>query len=358
MSDELELLDQTLRSIFAKHFDRDARTATGQDFPRGLWTVLENSGLTSLGEVDNGVGLAELVVLARALGRAAAPVPLVEMSGIASWLVTSAGMELPTGITTSSAAHPDDDLLVTRTEDGWAVSGVLHRVPWGRDAAHVAAIVDTEDGAAVALLPVPESIRHSHNLGDEPRDTLTYDGIAVPASSIAPTTLDQDQLLRRGALLRSASMVGAMESALDLSLAYADQREQFGKPISSFQAVQHHLVAVAEETMCAAMGIQLAAAANPDQQEFAVAAAKNTAGVAAAVVTKRAHQVHAAIGVTQEHALPWFTKRLWAWQDEFGTTRQWSAVLGRELIAGGGAALWPTISATVGGSATMQEAVR
>ena len=61
-----------------------------------------------------------------------------------------------------------------------------------------------------------------------------------------------------------------------------------------------------------------------------------------------AHQVHGAIGVTDEHALPWFTKRLWAWQDEFGSAREWAALLGRGVVADGGAGLWPRLSASVG----------
>ncbi len=348
MSDELQLLDQTLHAIFTKHFDRDARIAAGQDLPRNLWAVLESSGLTTLGDIDNGAGLAELIVLARAVGRAAVPVPLVETAGLAAWLVTSSGLRLPAGITTCAATHPNDNLEAVQSGNSWVVSGVLHRVPYGRDADYVTALADGADPTVVVVLPVHDVTQRSTNLGGEPRDTLQFDGVVLPSNAVGVGAVDHAAMRRRGALLRSASMAGAMDSVLDMSLAYADEREQFGKVIASFQAVQHHLAAIAEEAMCAGMAVQLAAAATTDQEGFAIAAAKSTAGSSARVVTKRAHQVHAAIGVTQEHSLPWFTKRLWAWQDEFGTTQHWASQLGREVIAGGGANLWPTISETVG----------
>jgi acyl-CoA dehydrogenase len=341
MSDELQLLDETLAAIFAKHFDRSARIAAGREFPRDLWTLLDKAGLTTLG--GDGAGLAELVVLARAVGRAAAPVPLVETAGLAAWLVDGAGKSLPDGITTCAVGHADDDLRVVRDGAGWAVSGTLHRVPWGRDSDHVAAVVD---GTTLVVLPAPQDVRHGVNLAGEPRDTLEFHGVAP--ETLADSAFGPDALRERGAVLRAAAMAGAMESALELSLAYAGEREQFGKAISSFQAVQQHLVAIAEETLCAGMAVRLVVAATPEQRAFAVAAAKNTAGCAAAVVTKRAHQVHGAIGVTDEHALPWFTKRLWAWQDEFGTAREWAVPLGRGVLADGGAGLWPRLSASVG----------
>jgi alkylation response protein AidB-like acyl-CoA dehydrogenase len=341
MSDELRLLDETLAAIFAKHFDRSARIAAGRDFPHDLWTLLEKAGLTTLG--GDGAGLAELVVLARAVGRAAAPVPLVETAGLAAWLVGGTGKSLPDGITTCAVGHVDDDLRLIRDGDGWAATGTLHRVPWGRDSGHVVAVVD---GTALVVLPVPRDVRRGANLAGEPRDTLEFH--ATTAHTVADNPFGPDALRERGAVLRAAAMAGAMESALELSLAYAGEREQFGKAISSFQAVQHHLVAIAEETLCTGMAVRLAVAATREQESFAVAAAKNTAGCAAAVVTKRAHQVHGAIGVTDEHALPWFTKRLWAWQDEFGTAREWAVALGRGVLADGGAGLWPRLSASVG----------
>jgi acyl-CoA dehydrogenase len=340
VSGELDLLDSTLRSLFDRHCTREARAeaALGDDVPRQLWTVLESSGMTVLGEE---AGLQELVVLARAVGRAAAPVPLVEMAGLASWLAAEAGLALPRGIATAAASQGTDDLRLTRTTAGWRVDGTLHRVPWGRVAATTIALVSGEEGPLAVALGAPTAVRRGRNLAREPRDTLVYRDVALPPASVAAVDVDADALLQRGALLRSAAMAGAMDRVLDMTLDHAQTREQFGKPISTFQAVQAHLVAIAEESVCADMAVRAAAVA---QDAFSVAAAKVTASAAADVVTARAHQVHGAIGTTQEHPLHWYSTRLWSWQDEFGNATLWAGRLGHEVVDGGAESLWHRLS--------------
>jgi acyl-CoA dehydrogenase len=272
------------------------------------------------------------------------------MAGLASWLLASAGLPLQEGITTSAAASPRDDLRLVRTPTGWTVDGALHRVPWGIAAHRTVALARGDDGVKTVVLPVPSRADRGRNHADEPRDTLHFDGVAVPGESVADATVTADDLLARGALLRSAAMAGAIDRVLDMTLAHADQREQFGRPISSFQAVQHHLVAIAEESVCTAMAVRAASVADGPDALMATAAAKATAGAAAQVVTTRAHQVHGAIGTTQEHSLHWYTTRLWAWQDEFGTAQTWVRRIGQDVLRAGPESLWPRISASVGGT--------
>jgi acyl-CoA dehydrogenase len=76
----------------------------------------------------------------------------------------------------------------------------------------------------------------------------------------------------------------------------------------------------------------------------AAAAAKVRAGAAVEVVARLAHQVHGAIGFTQEHKLHHLTRRLWAWRDEAGSELHWSRVLATELLAAGGDGLWPALT--------------
>jgi acyl-CoA dehydrogenase len=59
---------------------------------------------------------------------------------------------------------------------------------------------------------------------------------------------------------------------------------------------------------------------------------------------KNAHQLHGAIGYTDEHRLQLWTRRLWAWRDDFGTESQWGAELGADVLRGGGGALWPVVT--------------
>lgn len=348
MNDHLTDIDLALEAIFARHAGRDARLAAGGSLLTPAWQVLEDHGMTTIGAAENEVGLPELAVVARATGRAAAAVPLVEMAGLAVPLVTGSGVALPEGILTI-AAHPSDRVFVEPEAGGWRVRATLARVPWGRHAESVAAITVVGGVEQVVLVPV-DHVDLGTNLAGEPRDTVHADSV-VPRDAVAVSAVPLTTLRHRGAVLRAASMVGAMEAARDLTLDHAGTREQFGRPIAAFQAVQHHLVAVASETLCAAMAVDLAVAAAPDQLGFAAAAAKAVAGRAAAVVTRSAHQVLAAIGVTDEHSLPWFTTRLWSWQDEFGSSAHWAHDLGRAVTGEDSSQLWPTISQTIGGRA-------
>lgn len=348
MTYELQLLDDTVGSMLDRHVTRELRRQADRALPAALWKVLDDSGLTTLGMPEGGGGLPELVVLARAVGRAAAPVPLVEMSGLACWLLACADLPLPDGLTTCTASHPQDDLVVTRAAEGWSVRGTLHRVPWGEAADQTVALGRGDVGLMTVVLRAPSRVQAGRNHAGEPRDTLVYDDVVVPDSAAAPAGTSADELLGRGALLRSASMAGAMEQVLEMTLSHTRGREQFGKPLSSFQAVQHHLVAIAAESACASMAVRAASVLEGPRSALAVASAKATAGRAAQVVTARAHQVHGAIGATREHDLHWYTSRLWSWQDEFGTGQSWAGRIGADVLRADPAGLWRSISAAEG----------
>jgi alkylation response protein AidB-like acyl-CoA dehydrogenase len=76
-----------------------------------------------------------------------------------------------------------------------------------------------------------------------------------------------------------------------------------------------------------------------------VAAAKVVAGEAVDVVTACCHQVHGAIGMTQEYALQHWSRRLWSWRDEFGSTPYWRRRVGENMLRAGADGLWPALAA-------------
>ena len=147
---------------------------------------------------------------------------------------------------------------------------------------------------------------------------------------------------RRGALMRSQQIVGALERVRDLTVAYAGERRQFGQPINRFQAVQQALAELAGEV---ALAVAAADAAVEDPLSAKqVAAAKVVAGTAAGRAAAIAHQVHGAIGFTHEHKLHRWTTRLWAWRDEYGTESAWAEALGDLVARAGADRLWEVVT--------------
>jgi alkylation response protein AidB-like acyl-CoA dehydrogenase len=150
-----------------------------------------------------------------------------------------------------------------------------------------------------------------------------------------------------GALMRAAQIAGATEAVLNHAVAYAGERQQFGRPIGNFQAVQHLVAQLAEEAAASAMAAKQAFVALDTGRDgpFAIAAAKVRAGDAAGRAAAIAHQVHGAMGFSHEHRLHYLTRRLLAWRADYGSEAQWSLALAAAIVPGGGAGLWPAITA-------------
>ncbi len=152
--------------------------------------------------------------------------------------------------------------------------------------------------------------------------------------------------------MRAQQMAGAMERCLAYALAYANERKQFGRPIGKFQAVQHMLADAAGQYAAATAAADLAASAwGTSAFPLAAAIAKARTGEAAGRVAEICHQVHGAMGFTQEHPLHYATRRLWSWRDEFGGEAVWQDRIGRAVCEAGGEVLWATLVATRGARA-------
>jgi acyl-CoA dehydrogenase len=167
----------------------------------------------------------------------------------------------------------------------------------------------------------------------------------VPDHAVrAAPPLCAEGLLVFGAVLRAQQMVGAMERCLEHALKHANERKQFGRALAKFQAIQHMLAEAAGHFAAASAAADGAAEAW-GQPEFrlATAIAKARVGEAAGKVAAICHQVHGAMGFTQEHPLHFSTRRLWSWRDEFGGEAFWEAEIGRGVCAQGGEALWDTL---------------
>ncbi|MGE3866499.1 MAG: acyl-CoA dehydrogenase family protein [Hyphomonadaceae bacterium] len=131
------------------------------------------------------------------------------------------------------------------------------------------------------------------------------------------------------ALGAAGQNAGALEAVLAMTLDYAQVRRQFGRPIGKFQAVQHQIAVMAEETAAVRMTVQTAFAGAPLlASPQAAAAAKIRAGQGAVVVSAAAHAVHGAIGMTEEYGLHHHVRRLRRWRLAHGSESAWARALG------------------------------
>ena len=148
-------------------------------------------------------------------------------------------------------------------------------------------------------------------------------------------------------MTRIALMAGALDRVYEITVRYASERHQFGRPIGSFQAVQRHLVTIAQQAALAGVAAD-ARARRPGG--FEIAAGKLLANRAALSAGRAAHQVLGARGTTREHPLGALTCRLWAWRSEYGNEHRWSTRLGAAAVRAGADRLYPAIT---GGSTVM-----
>jgi acyl-CoA dehydrogenase len=332
-----ELID-ALRAVFTDH---PAEVSDG--LPAKLWATLDDMGVTrlTLPEEAGGSGgeLADAAALLLTAGEAAAPVPLAETDLLAGWLLHAAGLAVPEG--------PLAVAVGSLSVDGDRVSGRLSRVGWARNAVRIAVL---DGGRVFSVDPAGSGVEliEGTNVAGEPRDDVVLDGAAVESAD-APA--DAAVLLeRRAALARALLMAGAATTALRQAVRYAGEREQFGRPLGKFQAIQQQLALAAAEVAAARAAtdaaVRIAAAADfaGDDAGLAVAVAKARAGEMAGPVATITHQVHGAIGFTQEHSLRLVTTRLWAWRDEDGNETHWNGHVARRALAAGPDGLWELLT--------------
>ena len=297
-----------------------------------LWTTLAEAGYPKLcvaeGHGGFGGSFVDAAVLAQLIARHAVALPLTDTI-LASGLLSACGVAAP-DLKMGLADPLDPDSALPHAEQLDAVlrwnQGQFQLVRL--DAGTITPQAKSEDGAGF----VPSA------------------GGDVLAEVAAPHWLTAETCHAIAAFARAANMAGAMQAVLSLTLSYTQDREQFGRPLAKFQAIQHHLSDIACETAASIAAVEMASdalAADPmcgAHTMAEIAIAKIRCGEAAARVAASAHQAHGAMGFTREYALGRYTRRLWQWQDEFGSEVWWAAKLGHSVLADEACALWPRIS--------------
>jgi alkylation response protein AidB-like acyl-CoA dehydrogenase len=294
---------------------RGAWDAAPGALDRGVWDLLAEMGVvaTLVPEANDGRGLDEraLVLVLEEAGRAGLPHPLVDTAAVAAPLVAG-------GVT----GHATADGSTGPGPAGIPDAHGLGMVATDLAGPHVACAADADwlllhdpaartlhlvDPVAAVLTPV--------DTVDRARRAATVDWQPTPESQITDDPAAVDLAFDRGAFGSAAVLVGLGQRMLDMTVAYVTEREQFGVPIGSFQAVKHHLADALKELAFARPAVYRAAhslATGADTRARDVSMAKAMASDAAAFVGRQALQCHGAIGYTVEHDLQLYLKRTWA----------------------------------------------
>ena len=310
-----QLILDTAEKIFSDHCDKSLLDRAEQgEFPSNLWQQIADNGFNQLGGLESGTSDQDMYAFVLQCGRFAVPLPIAETMLVNRWTGPGPGLY----------------------SIGIIEQGEIRDVPWGRRAEKVVGIA--RDSLEIFVVEQPSVLAEGVNLAGEPRDT-----IALPADATV-LSVDADPYAQL-AISRANLMAGSLQALLDLGILFATERVQFGRAISKFQAIQHSLAVVAAEVAAARRAADAAVdALGTERLLFEVAASKARVGEAVTVAAEQVHQIHGAMGFTHEHRLHHFSRRAWAWRDEYGNEFYWQGVLGAHLASIGADQVWRFIA--------------
>jgi alkylation response protein AidB-like acyl-CoA dehydrogenase len=332
-------------------------------FDRAIWRRGAQLGWTSLlvAEADGGGSVsgrpvADLAVVAEEMGRMVAAGPLVPVNLMAT-AVSNRGTEAQRTEVLPGLLSGDDVAAWAAAEPGWrgdlrrvacrarrsgddlVIDGVKSPVEAGAEARWLLVVAELDDHLVQVLVPADlpgVEITSLDGIDLVRRHAeVRLSGAVVPASSlIAGDDCDEiSRLLQIAAVLQCAESCGALQRVFDMTLEYLADRYSFGRPLASYQALKHRMadMAVALETSQAITTAAVRAIDDqrPDVAEL-VSAAKSYVGAVGTELTQECVQLHGGIGVTWEHDLHLFLRRITINRNTYGTVTDH-----RELVACG-----------------------
>jgi alkylation response protein AidB-like acyl-CoA dehydrogenase len=321
-TDEQNLMAETVRGLladFCQPSDLRRLMQSGDARDEKRWSALVELGLAGVlvPEDKGGLGLggADFVLVAEACGYACLPEPLVENAGVALPLLAAV------------AADPRAEAMLERALAGEMTVALKHPMnPFVADADTAGAVLAVRgeelylcDAADVTLerQESTDPFRRLFSIADRPCITSAIADVSRIRSHL-------DAALDRGALFAAAQLVGIAQRAVDLAVAYAKERTQFGKPIGSYQAVKHLLATVQVKIEFARPVVYAAAAQLAQANDFSrarISHAKLAAAEAADLACRTAIQVHGAMGYSWEVDVHFFLKRALALSSWWGDAR-------------------------------------
>ena len=358
LTEERQMLSDTLRRYLSDKYDTAVRNRileSPQGYSDEIWAGLAELGVLGalFSEDDGGFGGAgfDIAVVFEELGRAGVVEPVLDTAVLAGGLIAASG---------NSAQKAHLEAVIA----GEMQLAFAHGEPQSRyDLSNVATKAESQDGAVLltgrkAVVVNAEAADHFVVSAREEGDGRDSDGISlflVPADSdgltiegyplisggrAAEVTLDAVQLpevarlgapgeafpvieaaMARATVAQMAEALGAMASAVDLTQEYLVTRKQFGRPIATFQALQHRMADMLTEMEQARSALINAAGhleADRTERERHVSAAKSLFGRVGRMIAEESIQMHGGIAMTQEYELAHIAKRIVMADHRFG----------------------------------------
>jgi len=325
-------------------------------FDRGHWRRGAELGWTTMlvpehlgGGNVSGDGLLDLVLVAEEMGRLVAPGPLVPVNVVADTIsrcgtTEQQAAELPglvdgNRIATWAIAEPGGSwdasgvaLTATAHDDSWVLSGTKTSV---QDAAVADTwLVTARTGEALTQFLVPADTRgvtvrplQSLDMTRRFADLEFVDAVVSPSSvvgAVGDAAADVERQLQVALVLQHAETVGAIERVLDFTLEYAKDRMAYGRPIGSYQALKHRFADMKvwlEACHATATASARAVQRDDDDASKLVSVAKAYIGERAPAIVQDCVQLHGGIGVTWEHDLHLYLRRVAQNAALFGSAR-------------------------------------
>ena len=316
-----------------------------------LWQAMAEAGWTGLLLPEelggSGLGIIEQAILSEALGRALIPEPIAAGAVFASVLlrksVPSAERDrLAKGLASGelrvvpawhqpNATRGGKPLRALLEGDGAVIEGNVLFVDAVLSATDFLAVATTNDGAALISVPANAAgleVETRPGVDGAIVGNLRFEGCRSSHVLAHAESVDElvSQAIDFSRVSLAAELAGIASRAVEMTISYTKDRMQFGKPIASFQVVQHRLVDMwgDAEFACASLVNAAHALTQPDAREaqLAILAAKARCGDAATSICRRAVHLHGAMGFTDEHDIGLYLKRSIALNATLGQPEQ------------------------------------
>jgi len=334
--------------------------AAGVSFDPAWWRRAAELGWTALlvpedlgGGSISGNGVEDLAMVAEQLGKTVAPGPLYPISVVLAALVESADRQAHTAIIESlmsgetvaswAVSEPgrgwaplDPSVTATRTDTGFRIDGTKDRVEAGAQSAVLLVVARCgPDASEIRQFLVPTDAPGVRLESQQSVDLVKqyarvhFDGVVVEPSAVVGSAAETASLIDRQSqlaqVLQCAEVVGILQTVFDFTVQWALDRHTFGRPLASYQALKHGfadmklwLEACRATTAAAVADV----AARSPGAGLSASIAKSYVGEMAGRVVQACVQMHGGIGVTWEHDLHLYLRRVTLYRSMFGTPEE------------------------------------